>query len=80
MNERIQELAEQARKIPMGDSWTYSHPQEFEQRFAELIVAECIQVLVNNTPMGDLVEDWDKGYNRAMKDCTHHIYDHLFRS
>jgi hypothetical protein len=79
MNERIQELAEQARKIPMGDSWTYSHLQEFEQRFAELIVRECIQVLVNNTPMGDLVEDWDKGYNRAMKDCTHHIYDH-FRS
>ena len=41
MNERIKELAEQARKKPMGDSWCYTDPREFEQKFAELIVAEC---------------------------------------
>ena len=41
MNERIRELAEQARKKPMGDSWCYTNPQEFEKKFAELIVREC---------------------------------------
>ena len=44
MNERIKQLAELARKKPMGDSWCYTNPQEFEQKFAELIVQECIQI------------------------------------
>jgi len=44
MNERIKQLAELARKKPMGDSWCYTNPQEFEQKFAELIVRECIQI------------------------------------
>ena len=44
MNERIKQLAELARKKPIGDSWCYTTPQEFEQTFAELIVQECIQI------------------------------------
>ena len=44
MNERIRELAEQARKKPMGNSWCYTNPEEFEQKFAELIVRECAEV------------------------------------
>jgi len=43
VNKRIQELAEQARKRPMGNSWCYTNPEEFEQKFAELIVRECAQ-------------------------------------
>ena len=46
MNERIKELAEQARKKPMGDSWCYTNPQEFEKKFAELIVRECAEKCV----------------------------------
>jgi hypothetical protein len=42
MNQRIRQLAEQARKKRLGDSWSYTNPAEFEQKFAELIVAECI--------------------------------------
>ena len=42
MNERIKELAEQARKQPMGNSWTYLHSEQFEEKFAELIVLECM--------------------------------------
>lgn len=42
MNERIRELAEQARKKPMGKGWTYRSQREFEEKFAELIVKECI--------------------------------------
>lgn len=41
MNQRIQLLAEQARKRPMGNSWCYTNPAEFEQKFAELIVQDC---------------------------------------
>jgi len=44
MNDRFKELAEQARKKPMGDSWCYTSPKEFEQKFAELIVRECIDI------------------------------------
>ena len=42
MNERIQLLADQARKKPMGDSWCYTSPKEFEQKFAELIIGSCL--------------------------------------
>ena len=48
MNERIKELAEVARRKPMGNSWTYAHLDEFEQRFAELIVKECMTFFDNN--------------------------------
>ena len=48
MNERIQQLAEQARKKPLGNSWTYRLSGEFEQKFAELIVQECMSTLYLN--------------------------------
>ena len=47
MNERIQLLAEQARKKPMGYSWCYTSLKEFEQKFAELIVRECARLCTN---------------------------------
>jgi hypothetical protein len=45
MNERIRELADLAKKKPLGNSWCYTNPAEFEQKFAELIVRECIEVV-----------------------------------
>ena len=77
MNERIRELAERAgstHKQSLGVYQFYSHELE---EFVQLIVRECGQVLVDNTPVVDLVEDWDKGYDRAMNDCIHHIYEHF---
>ena len=56
MNERIKELAEQAKKRPMGNSWTYCTPEEFEEQFAKLIVKEHVKLLqqewyaLNNAP------------------------------
>jgi len=47
MNEakqRIKQLADEARKKPMGDSWCYTSPEEFEQKFAALIVRECADI------------------------------------
>jgi len=51
------------------------------EKFAELIVKECVQTLIDNTPKRytneSAEEDWDKGYDRAMKDCVHHIQEHF---
>ena len=48
MNDRFKELADQARKKPMGDSWCYTDPREFEQKFAELVVRECADIATMN--------------------------------
>ncbi len=50
------------------------------EMLAELIVKECVQTLRDNTPVLDeneSVEDWNKGYIRAMLDCEHHITEHF---
>ena len=81
MNPRIRELAADARGqmavLTTVDEQAWKQHEEFVKKFAELIVRECGQVLVDNTPVVDLVEDWDKGYDRAMNDCIHHIYEHF---
>ena len=41
MNDRIKELVNQARRKPMGDSWTYATPDEFGQQLVRLVVQEC---------------------------------------
>jgi hypothetical protein len=53
MNERIKELAEQARKKPLGNSWCYTNLVEFEEKFAELIVKECLTVINQPNGVGD---------------------------
>jgi hypothetical protein len=44
MNERIRELSKQAAEFVEENSVNWV-PEEFEQKFAELIVAECNEVL-----------------------------------
>jgi hypothetical protein len=50
MNERIRELAHQARQI--GEYGNYGQiqlsPAQFEQKFAELIVRECVGICTEN--------------------------------
>lgn len=83
MNERIRELAKQTGYIwhASGDPRIYEFTPEKLEKFAELIVRECIQTLIDNTPERytneAAEEDWDKGYDRAMKDCVHHIQEHF---
>jgi hypothetical protein len=43
MNERIQKLWEEAAKTTQGDSW--EEQTKFIEKFAELIVRECIDVV-----------------------------------
>jgi hypothetical protein len=78
MNKRLHEMMMEATKdMPQG----YYVPGEYFEKFAELIVRECVQTLIDNTPERytneSAEEDWDKGYDRAMKDCVHHIREHF---
>ena len=86
MNERIRELAEQAGITTNLDTDYYEKDMNkwvdyFSEKFAELIIRECVQTLIDNTPVRytneSAEEDWDKGYDRAMKDCVHHIKEHF---
>ena len=57
MNERIQELWEQAaKKTTQGDSW--DEQTKFMERFAELIVRECMR-MCEVTEMSFVTHDCD---------------------
>ena len=43
-SELIKKLADEARIKPMGSSWAYRLSDEFEEKFAELIVKECAEI------------------------------------
>ena len=80
MNERIRELAKQAGyQEDMFGAGHWDMPEC--KKFAELIVRECVQTLLDNSPElftnEAAEEDWDKGYDRAMRDCVHHIKEHF---
>jgi len=45
MNEQIRKLADEARIKPMGSSWTYRPSDEFEEKFADMIVQECRDIV-----------------------------------
>ena len=79
MNPRIRELWLQAAREDSGDTW--DSQTQFIERFALLIVRQCVQTLIDNTPERytneSAEEDWDKGYDRAMTDCVHHIKEHF---
>jgi hypothetical protein len=81
MNIRIKELAEQATKHYPATESSGEFSTFDKEKFAALIVRECVQTLIDNTPERytneSAEEDWDKGYDRAMKDCVHHIKEHF---
>ena len=83
MNQRIQELAEQTGYIwhASGDPQIYEFTPEKLEKFVESIVRECVQTLIDNSPAiytNEVAEEeWDKGYDRAMTDCVHHIKEHF---
>jgi hypothetical protein len=45
MNEKIQQLADEARLVTVNGQTRYALAEEFEQRFAELIVEECANLI-----------------------------------
>lgn len=81
MNERIRELAEQAEwRFADRATGNFSEYDRRLEKFAELIVKECVRSLSDNTPVLDEYEsqeDWDRGYGQAMRDCVHYIQEHF---
>ena len=69
MNERIKQLWEQAAKTTQGDSW--EEQTKFIERFAELIVKECVQVC------SDRGANHDGLYSAWADDCSKRIGKHF---
>jgi len=65
-SELIEKLADEARIKPMGGSWAYRLSDEFEEKFAELIVWECVREFVRKKPVSVNVS------NRAR-----HVFKHF---
>ena len=82
MNERINELAEQAGIVfweISGDvDWRQANRETLE-KFAELIVRECIH-LVNNSQHQNSLDKYDeyfKGFNESLVFAQHRIKQHF---
>jgi hypothetical protein len=65
-SELIKKLADEARIKPMNGSWAYRLSDEFEEKFAELIVLECVREFVHKQPVSVNVS------NRAR-----HVFKHF---
>jgi hypothetical protein len=78
MNEQIKLIADKVWSLNIDPNPQFN---QCLQEFAELIVTECVQTLIDHTPVlftNEVAEeDWDKGYDRAMKDCVHYIQEHF---
>ncbi len=57
-SELIKKLADEARIKPMDGSWAYRLSDEFEVKFAELIVKECADVATINQFQYDAVGNY----------------------
>ena len=89
MNKRIQELAKHAKlRAPillqywgMIDALTDSEQEELQniEKFAELIVQECIQTIENRAPgqMDKEGEGWTNGYDDGLKTSAWLIRQHF---
>ena len=66
MNEKIRELAEQA-----GQGEPFHIPPEFVEKFAELIVRECVQVCADRGTHHDGL------YSAWADDCSKRIGKHF---
>ena len=78
MNERIRELAGKALDRAVPETWTTLTPEQLEkvqEKFAELIVQECVGVVENLSPgyndYRNQIEDAFRG------DCVGKIREHF---
>ena len=72
MNERIKELARQAKDWAYADHDGYTAQMLFEQKFAELIVAECCSKLV------EMGESWHEFARNPPDGQAHNASGALF--
>ena len=90
MNDRIKEFKESARPeidwaaryhVELNNGEKEKWMNEWFEKFAELIVRECAQLILDKK-MGDLgdnpgVKAWEEGYNEAVHDCYYLIRKHF---
>jgi hypothetical protein len=79
MNERIQELIEQAREYattrhPVSNTTLSVNSDLFEQKFAELIVQECVSIVDKRKDQA-IEEEWnvDEAMSAAEMDLLEHF-------
>ena len=80
MNERIKQLSDIAYKnhLARNRNSSFGRRTDYDKEFAELIVKECVQTLIDTTLERYASEDdWDRGYAQAIEDCVHHIQEHF---
>ena len=85
MNERLKELYQQAHSIRRYDGdpaldgnppTVYWQGEVSAQRFAELIVRECLEQIYSMT-IDDPMEDWDQGYDSGLDQAAETIKTHF---
>ena len=69
MNERILELADKAIE-DMPGAWNI--PDEFCEKFAELIVRECVKLQYKNVVVGG-VSDYNRGRRELAEEISKHF-------
>jgi hypothetical protein len=80
MNERIKEFAFEARLITVDGITRYASDYEFEKRFADLIIRECIdkiethRIPVGNSAAGEMACEWTYS---ALKEVRDEIKEHF---
>lgn len=78
MNERIQELAEQAyNKANDGTITDIKIPREFIEKFAELIVRECIDCAQGAGLADNVAVRNGLGFNDGISEAVTHMKQHF---
>lgn len=79
MNERIKELAEQAWDAT-AVSPDFGHPVSFAEKFAELIIKECIDKITTYDLVPGHSAKWEDIYDihsRLLQDLGEELLDHF---
>ena len=84
MNERIKELKHQAflwcdENIPDQYSHETGYGDAWEDKFAELIVKECIDKISeeHKAALDDVMEDWDRGFLGGLSCAMETVQKHF---
>ena len=81
MNERIRELAEQCKTRTATNEWPDEYWVHFnEQKFAELIVRECMNIALDRKEWVEnqaVFDPRDQAWNRARVQQSQHIVDKI---
>ena len=76
MNERIKELAKQCTSWSEGSTWT-SREVFDKEKFAELIVKECVNRIEQNRSSGENTDSWtitrDMAFHQMKEDLKKHF-------